>query len=44
MRDYAEENSCLIFGLGTPTTNEYNPSANPYVLDIVITKKYSSPG
>jgi hypothetical protein len=41
--DYADENSCLIFGPDTPTTNLYNPSANPDVLGIVITKNLSSP-
>ena len=37
-RDYADENSCLIFGPDTPTTNPYNPSATPDVLDIAVTK------
>jgi hypothetical protein len=36
--DYADKNSCLIFGLDTPTTNPYNPSATPDVLDITIAK------
>jgi len=36
LHDYADENSCLIFGPDTPTTNPYNPSATPDVLDIVI--------
>jgi len=31
LRDYADENSCLIFGPDTPTTNPYNSSATPYV-------------
>jgi endonuclease/exonuclease/phosphatase family metal-dependent hydrolase len=43
LRDYPNENSCLIFGPDTPTTNPYNPSATPDVLDIVITKDLSSP-
>jgi len=43
LRDYADENSCLIFGPDTPTTNPYNPSATPDVLDIVITKELSFP-
>jgi hypothetical protein len=43
LRVYANENSCLIFGPGTPTTNSYNPSTTPDVLDIVITKNLSSP-
>jgi hypothetical protein len=38
LRDYADENSCLIFGPDTSTTNPYNHSATPYVLDIVITQ------
>jgi len=38
LRDYADENSCLIFGPDTPTTNPYNPSATPDVLDIAVTK------
>jgi hypothetical protein len=33
LRDYADENSCLIFGPDTPTTNPYNPSATPDILD-----------
>ena len=35
LRAYADENSCLIFGPDSPTTN---PSVTPDVLDIVITK------
>jgi hypothetical protein len=38
LRDYADEDSCLIFGPDTPTTNPYNRLATP-VLDIVITRK-----
>jgi hypothetical protein len=38
LRDYADGNSCLIFGPDTPTTNPYNPSATPDVLDIAVTK------
>jgi endonuclease/exonuclease/phosphatase family metal-dependent hydrolase len=41
--DYADGTSCLIFGPYTPTTNTYNPLATPVVLDIVITKKLTSP-
>ena len=33
LRDYADENSCLIFGPDTPTTNSYNPYATPDILD-----------
>jgi hypothetical protein len=29
MRDYADANSCLIFGPDTPSTNPYNPLATP---------------
>jgi hypothetical protein len=43
LRDYANGNSCLIFGPDTPTYNPYNPLANPDVLDIVITKNLTSP-
>ena len=43
LRDYADENSCLIFGPDSPTTNPYNPSATPDVLDIAITKNLSFP-
>ena len=39
LHDYADENSCLIHGPDSPSTNPYNSSANPDVLDIVITKK-----
>jgi endonuclease/exonuclease/phosphatase family metal-dependent hydrolase len=42
LRDYANENSCLISGPHTPTTNPYNPSATHDVLDIVITQNLSS--
>ena len=43
LRDFADENSCLIFGPDTLTTNPYNPSATPDVFDIVITKDIPSP-
>jgi endonuclease/exonuclease/phosphatase family metal-dependent hydrolase len=42
LRDYADENSCLIFGPDSPTTIPYNPSATPDVLDIVITRQLAS--
>jgi hypothetical protein len=29
LRDYADGNSCLIFGPDTPTTNPHNPSVTP---------------
>jgi hypothetical protein len=37
LRDYADKNSCLIYGPSTPTTVPYSPSATPDVLEIVIT-------
>ena len=37
-RDYADKNSCLIYGSSTPTTVPYNSSATPDVLDIAIIK------
>jgi len=43
LRDYADENSCLIFGPDTPTTNTYNPLVTPDVLEIVTTKNLSFP-
>ena len=43
LRDYAEGNSCLIFGPDTPTTKPYNPSVTPDVLDIVLTQNLSFP-
>jgi len=43
LRDYANENSCLIFGPDTPTTNPYNSSATPDVLDIAILKDLPLP-
>jgi hypothetical protein len=42
-RDYADRNSCLIFGPDTPTTIPYKPFATPDVLDIVITKNVQFP-
>jgi len=41
LRDYADENSCLIYGPSIPTTVPYNSSATPDALDIVITKTWS---
>ena len=38
LRDYTDWNSCLIFGPDSPTTNPYNTSSTPDVLDIVITR------
>jgi hypothetical protein len=41
--DYADYNSCLIFGPDIPTNNPYNPSANPDDFDIVIAKEVPFP-
>ena len=41
--DYADGNSCLIFGPDTTSSNPYNTLATPDVLDIVITKIFTSP-
>ena len=38
LRDYTNDHSCLIYGPNTPTTIQYNSSATPDILDIVITK------
>jgi hypothetical protein len=38
LHDYADCNSCLIFGPDILNTNPYNPSANPGVLDIAVKK------
>jgi hypothetical protein len=38
LRDYVDENFCLIFGPESPPTNTYKPSFTSDVLDIVITK------
>jgi hypothetical protein len=43
LRDYAVGNSCLIFGPDSSTTNAYNLSATPDVLDIVITQNLPFP-
>jgi len=43
LRGYVEENSCLIFGPDSSTTNPYKRSVTPDVLDIVITKNLSFP-
>jgi hypothetical protein len=42
LHDYANKNSCLIFGLDSPTTIPYNTSATPNVLGIVITRHIPS--
>jgi hypothetical protein len=43
LRDYADENSCLIFGTDTTTTNPYNTSRTPDVLDNAIAKNLPFP-
>jgi hypothetical protein len=43
LRNYADENSCLIFGPDAPTTNPYRSNATPDVLDIAIVKVYPFP-
>jgi len=43
LRDYADENSCLIFGPESTTTYPYNPSVTLDILDIVIAKILSFP-
>jgi len=43
LREYADGNSCLIFGPDSPTANPYNPLLTIDVLDIVITKNLSFP-
>ena len=43
LRNYADENSCLIYEPHTTTTVPYNPSATPDVLDIVNTKDLITP-
>jgi hypothetical protein len=43
LRDYADGNSCLIFGPDTPTTKPYNPSVTPDILDIVLIQNLSFP-
>jgi hypothetical protein len=37
LRGYGDENSCLIFGTDTPTTNPYNPSATG---DVTVTEGF----
>jgi len=43
LRAYADENSCLVFGPDSPTTNPYNHSVTPNILYVVITKNLSIP-
>ena len=41
--DYSNDNPCLIYGPQTPTTIQYNSSATPDVLHMVITKGLAIP-
>jgi hypothetical protein len=43
LRDYADKNSCLIYGPNSSTTVPYKSFATPDVLDIVTTKDLSTP-
>jgi hypothetical protein len=36
LRDYADRNSCLIYGPDSPTTAPYTHNATPDVPDIVV--------
>ena len=38
LREYASENTCQNFGTDTPSSNPFNPSATPDVLDIAVTQ------
>jgi hypothetical protein len=41
VRDYVDENPCMIFGLDSLTTNPYKPSSSPVALDILLTQNFS---
>jgi hypothetical protein len=43
LHDYADENSCLISAPDNPTTNPYNPSTTPDVLDVGLAKDLPFP-
>jgi hypothetical protein len=43
LRDYADGNTCLIFGLDTANIKPYSPSITPDVLHIVFTQNLSFP-
>jgi hypothetical protein len=43
LRDYADRNSCLIYGPDSPTTAPYTQNATPDVLDIVVVKDFVLP-
>jgi hypothetical protein len=40
LRDYADRNSCLIYGPESPTTAHYTHNATPDVFDIVVVKDF----
>jgi hypothetical protein len=40
LRDYADRNSCLIYGPDSPTTAHYTHNTTPDVLDIVVVKYF----
>jgi len=43
LHDYADKNSCLIYGPNITSTIPYNPSATPDVPDIAIKKDLETP-
>jgi hypothetical protein len=43
LRDYADRNSCLIYGPDSPTTAPYTHNATPDVLDITVVKDFVLP-
>jgi hypothetical protein len=43
LRDYANRNSCLIYGPDSPTTVPYQQNANPDVLEIVVVNDFVLP-
>jgi hypothetical protein len=43
LRDYANRNSCLIYGPDSPNTDPYTHNATPDVLDIVAVKDFVLP-
>jgi hypothetical protein len=43
LRDYADKNSCLIYGQDSPTTAAYTHNATPDVIDIVVVKDFALP-
>jgi hypothetical protein len=43
LRDYADRNSCLIYGPDSPTTAPYKHNATPDILDRVVVKDFVRP-